>query len=711
MCSRVTTFAGLFADSGGKSLQHLAKLKHSPDLGIWEGSYVDGRFDIEALQRITLATARRLHKAHVRKKGKRTAEKSAADRHRAAHPQDPPSTKPKAAEPKPAKAAKPKAAPAKAAPAKDAAAKAALSSAAPTGPASNMWKQNSCHVDAALEVLHAGGFLAQCPCSGRPEQPPASAAREAGAREAAAQKLHMAAHAWMHGRSTAAPPDALDVLRDDVRRCLARCSLPDRAPTHTADVEADLVEQMMGEPGSAIRNVERILASCPAPTHLRVRTVRACDECGPIGQPKDSRTAAVNVSTTVLASVVDRLAPRATMDKCNECAQPLSRVSVTSDAEQCLFLEWVGAADNATALPRAFTVQLRPGTAGAEIRYDLVAVCYSPPGHFFVERTDGNGWYQFDSFKTHSRHGTPVCVPDGLNKCLSMAVYRPRSPARHFSLRQTFPPLAAPHTAHAVLFTETDDAGGVARVGLALNRRDPTLRIATLVASNSGRPGGACRALNGDVVRGKLHAGHKTQEEDVVSNWLLTLSASPTVQSTEFARISTAFGLRDASGTDCATIQGVNYTTAAPRMYADAWCITGAHLSVKAPAAAAFDADQSYPTSLVFCAGPNARAPYRATPASSMRRTYSAQAHNDMTVLEAGAAWAVYAALHASAACGCDAVLIPFVSGGLYAGPHDRDTLRCLFVENIQLMLDGGFNHAPALGVHFRQVIVVFLPP
>jgi hypothetical protein len=648
----------------------------------------------------------------VKKKGQRTAEKSAADRHRAAHPHDPPSTKSKVAEPKPAKAAKPKPGPAKAAPAKAAPAKAAQSSAAPTGPASNMWKQNSCHVDAALEVLHAGGFLAQCPCAGRPEQPAASDGREAAAQEAAARMLHVAAHAWMHGRSTAAPPDALDVLRDDVRRCLVRCSLLDRALTHTADVEADLVNHMAGK-GSASANVERILASCAAPTHLRVCTVRACAVHGFIGPPKDSRTAAINVSTNVLASVEGRLAPKATTETCNECEQPLSRVSVTSDAEQCLFLEWVGAADNATALPHAFLVKLPPRTAGAEgaeIRYILVAVCYSPPGHFFVERTDGNRWYQFDSFKTHSRHGTPVCVPDGLDTCLSMAVYRPRSLARHFSLRQTFPPLAAPHTAHAVLFTEEDNAGGVAGVGLALHRQDPTLRIATLVASNSGRPGGACRALNGDVDHAALHTRHRTQEEDVVSNWLLTLSASPTVQSTEFARISTAFGLRVASGTDYATIQGVDYTAAIPRMYADAWCITGAHLSVKTPAPAAFDAAQSYPTSLIFCAGPNAHAPHRAPLTSSMRRTYSARAYDDMDILAGGAAWAVYAALHASAACGCDAVLIPFVSGGLYAGPHDRGTLRFLFLENIRRMLFDGFHRAPALGVHFRTVTVVFLP-
>ena len=95
-----------------------------------------------------------------------------------------------------------------------------------------------------------------------------------------------------------------------------------------------------------------------------------------------------------------------------------------------------------------------------------------------------------------------------------------------------------------------------------------------------------------------------------------------------------------------------------------------------------------------------------------MRPTFSAQANDDMAFLAAGAAWAVYAALHASAACGCDAVLIPFVSGGLYAGPHDRDMLRALFVRNIEAMLLTGrsdsAHHGPPLGCHFREVRVVF---
>ena len=41
-----------------------------------------------------------------------------------------------------------------------------------------------------------------------------------------------------------------------------------------------------------------------------------------------------------------------------------------------------------------------------------------------------------------------------------------------------------------------------------------------MVAANSGKPGGAC---GGEQLQfDKLHAGHLTQEEDIISNWLLT---------------------------------------------------------------------------------------------------------------------------------------------------------------------------------------------
>ena len=72
------------------------------------------------------------------------------------------------------------------------------------------------------------------------------------------------------------------------------------------------------------------------------------------------------------------------------------------------------------------------------------------------------------------------------------------------------------------------DAGGLTNVGRELHLQlGQSARIGTMVAGNSGRPGGACGAVahvGGKQigVARKLHARHRTQEEDVVSNWLLT---------------------------------------------------------------------------------------------------------------------------------------------------------------------------------------------
>ena len=292
----------------------------------------------------------------------------------------------------------------------------------------------------------------------------------------------------------------------------------------------------------------------------------------------------------------------------------------------------------------------------------------------------------------------------------------------HVSLKETWAPAAERFRTAASVFT-VETAGGITAAGAQLHLEDPTLRIATVIASNSGRPGGACRDdITGDVCRGKIHGHHSTQEEDCVSNWLITASESWDERSRHFARISGSFGLRSPAGTDTATIQGIDYTTTrrmGARMYADAWCCQGARLSdkrVTGPAAARFDTKRTYPTTLVFCAGPNAQEPGRASASSSMRRTFSQRAHDELSFLEAGAAWAVYAALHASAACGCDAVLLPFVSGGLYAGPwRSEPDLRRRFTDNIERMLrtgelPDGTACAP-LGKCFRGVVLVVLPP
>ena len=63
--------------------------------------------------------------------------------------------------------------------------------------------------------------------------------------------------------------------------------------------------------------------------------------------------------------------------------------------------------------------------------------------------------------------------------------------------------------------------GGAATVGWELHHQDPRLKIGLMVAANSGRPAGAC-GLRGRLDGRKLHPGHRTQEEDIVSSWIGT---------------------------------------------------------------------------------------------------------------------------------------------------------------------------------------------
>lgn len=257
-------------------------------------------------------------------------------------------------------------------------------------------------------------------------------------------------------------------------------------------------------------------------------------------------------------------------------------------------------------------------------------------------------------------------------------------------------------------------AGGITTVGLELHQQDAHARIATVVAANSGRPGGAIRAADGTVERSKVHGGHSTQEEDVVANWLLSSGHDWPERQCRFAQISWQWGLHEPHGTDTRTLQGVDYTRVFPsvgaRMYADAWTLPGQTLSRKE--GKRFDTHAAYPTTLVFCAGPNASAGGSA--GGSMRRTFCEAAHDDRSFLEAGTAWAIYAALAAAAQSGCDVVLLPFVAGGLYAGPwRGAPGLLASFVRHIDAMLLEGLmpdgTAVSPLGGCFRKVCVVVL--
>ena len=99
--------------------------------------------------------------------------------------------------------------------------------------------------------------------------------------------------------------------------------------------------------------------------------------------------------------------------------------------------------------------------------------------------------------------------------------------------------------------------GGLTAVGLEMHQQDTHARIATVVAGNSGRPGGACRAADGTIEQSRVHGGHSTQEEDVVANWLLTSGQDWPERQRRFAQISRSWGLTEPHGTGAMTLQGI----------------------------------------------------------------------------------------------------------------------------------------------------------
>lgn len=281
--------------------------------------------------------------------------------------------------------------------------------------------------------------------------------------------------------------------------------------------------------------------------------------------------------------------------------------------------------------------------------------------------------------------------------------------------------------------------GGVTEAGYLESDPCMSRKIATVVASNSGRPGGACRAIDGTLDVRKIHANHTTQEEDVISSWMLAGTGDLSGRGDEenriammnllFRPVSDEFGLENPGGTDVRTKQGVDYTRGiatdtktrklsedlGPRIYADAWCYDGATLCEKQHVGRGrmeYVPKNAYQTTLVFCSAPNAHHPKGSGPGSSMRRTYSSKANAEKKYFDAGVAWAVYTALYASAQSGCDTVFLPFVGGGVYAGPHTPSIEE--FRETVDNMLHAGLlpdrTKVPALVRCFRRVAIVMIP-
>ena len=161
------------------------------------------------------------------------------------------------------------------------------------------------------------------------------------------------------------------------------------------------------------------------------------------------------------------------------------------------------------------------------------------------------------------------------------------------SVRNCMPlPLPEPpaHVTQIASFETLVDPGGITNVGVQLHKKLPAAKIGTMVAGNSGRPGGACGLPDGTAR--SLHAEHGTQEEDVVSNWLITevanagevVGSSGNVHASRIYAntISGKWGMLHPESDDVSTVQQVDYTQAnGGYFYADAWVVKEAQLSAK----------------------------------------------------------------------------------------------------------------------------------
>ena len=239
-------------------------------------------------------------------------------------------------------------------------------------------------------------------------------------------------------------------------------------------------------------------------------------------------------------------------------------------------------------------------------------------------------------------------------------------------------------------------------------------RLGVMVAGNSGRPGGDVGTTNGVQ---KVHTNHKTQEEDIVSNWLITESngSSSERDSLYNDTIYNVWGMCTPKGsTDIKTIQGVDYVnTTNPTKYADAWVVKNAYLSPKMNETGrwTFDVNRKFPASLVFVAGPNAgagRSKYGST-----KRTLNSLAMRDddkgYTFFKEGVKEAIRTGLDAMAADGVDIALIAKVSCGIYAGPHKKK-INMEFTDVIDEVLGervcNSHTRSHTRGEYFQDVIV-----
>ena len=224
-------------------------------------------------------------------------------------------------------------------------------------------------------------------------------------------------------------------------------------------------------------------------------------------------------------------------------------------------------------------------------------------------------------------------------------------------------PVRRPSPNLAVAKKELGDAVAVC-ANYAQNKK-----VGVMVAGNSGRPAGSVG--NDDEVAGvvrpcdQVHEGHKTQEESVVSSWMLGECRTCDAMGALFRRtIAARWGMKTINATDHETIQGVDYTKASPEDYADAWVVRDATMLVPKTGA-------ETKATLVFVSGPNVG--NGGTDTGSMQRTRNGEMARNYALFLEGVKCAVRAGLDAMIVEGVDVALVARISCGIYAGTQGSD--------------------------------------
>ncbi len=195
-------------------------------------------------------------------------------------------------------------------------------------------------------------------------------------------------------------------------------------------------------------------------------------------------------------------------------------------------------------------------------------------------------------------------------------------------------------------------------------------KIGTMIAANSGRPGGALGSFNGiahPITSKDLQL--KTQEETVLANWFLTTCGTDAQQQNKLFHntIHKQWGFNNYS-TSTMTRQGIDYKHSINSSdYSDAWVVNNGLMS--ACANGQLQPNTAFKTDFIFVAGPNANDKI-GKKSGSMQRTVNLKSVNDYRHFRRCVKWTIREGLDAMAESGVTHAMLARISCGVYAGKH-----------------------------------------